>query len=299
MSRKTVLVTGASGFTGRYLVPALQRAGFRVAGLGQGTGSAADVEQVCDLSDAGAVRAAVQAVRPHYVVHLAALAFVGHGDPLDFYRVNVLGTLNLLEALDTLAERPEKVVVASSANVYGRPDREVLTEETCPAPVNHYACSKLSMEHLVRNWFDRLPVVIARPFNYTGIGQDGQFLVPKIVRHFRQKEPRMELGNLEVSRDFLDVRDVALAYVALLESGCHSEVYNVCSGTAISLKTILETAGRLAGHPLEVTVNPAYVRRDEIAILRGSPAKLAEATGFAPRYRFEDTLAWMLQEKMN
>ncbi len=109
----------------------------------------------------------------------------------------------------------------------------------------------------------------------------------------------MELGNLEVSRDFLDVRDVALAYVALLESGGHSEVYNICSGAAISLKTILEMAGRLAGHPLEVTVNPAYVRRDEIPILRGSPAKLAEATGFAPRYRFEDTLAWMLQEKMN
>jgi nucleoside-diphosphate-sugar epimerase len=151
------------------------------------------------------------------------------------------------------------------------------------------------MEHMVRTWFDRLPIVMTRPFNYTGIGQDEKFLIPKIVSHFKRHAVKIELGNLEVSRDFSDVRDVAAAYMGLLECDVRSEVFNVCSGKAVALRTVLDIMTRKTGHTMAVEVNPAFVRPKEIPVLRGSHRKLTEAIGFAPHHALEDTLAWMLQ----
>ena len=294
MRSPVVLVTGAGGFTGSYLVPALRSKGYGVVGMGEGT-SSSDRDLACNLMDAAAVRAAVLEARPTHVVHLAALAFVGHSDARAFYDVNLFGTLNLLEALAALPELPRKVLIASSANIYGTPGVEVIDESICPAPVNHYACSKLAMEHMVRTWFDRLPIVMTRPFNYTGIGQDEKFLIPKIVSHFKRRAAKIELGNLDVSRDFSDVRDVAAAYVGLLESDVQSEAFNICSGEAVALRTVLDIMTRKTGHTMAVEVNPAFVRPNEIPVLRGSHHKLTEAIGFAPRHALEDTLAWMLQ----
>ena len=295
MPERVVLVTGASGFTGRHLVPALQAGGYRVVGLGK-EGSHADADVECDLRDSLAVRQVVAAVRPTHVVHLAALAFVAHADERAFYDLNLFGCLHLLEALQALPEVPRKVLIASSANVYGTPDVDLIDETVCPAPVNHYACSKLAMEHMTRTWFGRLPIVLSRPFNYTGVGQSERFLIPKIVRHFVQRSERIQLGNLDVSRDFSDVRDVVSAYVALLESDVHSETFNVCSGRAVALRELLQMMTRLTGHELRVEVDPALVRRDEIAVLRGSFQKLSRAVDFAPRFRLEQTLAWMAAE---
>ena len=148
---------------------------------------------------------------------------------------------------------------------------------------------------MVRTWFDRLPIVITRPFNYTGVGQDAQFLIPKIVSHFKRRADNIELGNLDVSRDFSDVRDVADAYVALLESDSKSEVFNVCSGRAVALRAVLDMAARITGHALKVTVNPAFVRANEIPVLRGSHRKLSSAIAYAARYSLEDTVQWMLE----
>lgn len=292
MGGRIALVTGAAGFTGRYLVPALQARGFHVVGLGMGM-SVADRDIACDLTDAAAVRAAVSQVHPTHVAHLAALAFVAHGDARAFYDVNLFGTLNMLDALGVLEKPPEKVLIASSANVYGTPGVGLIDEGVCPAPVNHYACSKLAMEHMARTWFDRLPIVITRPFNYTGVGQDEKFLIPKITAHFKRREPDLELGNLDVSRDFSDVRDVVAAYVALLESDVHSEVFNVSSGVAVALREVLRMMRDLSGHEIDVRVNPAFVRANEIPVLRGAYGKLASAVGFKPRYMLADTLAWM------
>lgn len=295
MAGRVVLVTGAGGFTGRHLVPALQAAGYRVVGLGK-EGSPADTDVDCDLRDPRAVRETVAAVRPTHVVHLAALAFVAHADERAFYDVNLFGCLHLLDALHALPQVPRKVLIASSANVYGTPGVETIDEAVCPAPVNHYACSKLAMEHMVRTWFGRLPIVLARPFNYTGVGQSESFLIPKIVKHFTQRAERIQLGNLDVSRDFSDVRDVVSAYVALLESEVHSETFNVCSGRAVALREVLQMMTGLTGHAPRVEVDPALVRRNEIAVLRGSCQKLSHAVGFAPRYRLEQTLAWMASD---
>jgi nucleoside-diphosphate-sugar epimerase len=289
---KTVLVTGASGFTGRHMVTALKEHGYHVIGLG-GSPTAADVTIPCDLTDAAAVRAAVSTAQADYVVHLAALSFVGHGDAEGFYRVNVFGTLNLLEALGALETPPKKVLVASSANIYGTPDVEVIDESVCPAPVNHYACSKLAMEHMVRTWFDRLPIIITRPFNYTGPGQDERFLIPKIVGHFKRGERVIELGNLDVSRDFSDVSDVVASYLALLESQASSLTVNVCSGQATSLREVIAMMSAIAGYEIEVRVNPAFVRANEIPRLLGDPKLLHQWAGQMPGMPLETTLQRM------
>jgi nucleoside-diphosphate-sugar epimerase len=247
------------------------------------------------VTDTAAVREAVAAAQADYVVHLAALSFVGHGDAEGFYRVNVLGTLNLLEALISQSSAPKKVLIASSANVYGTPAVEVIDESICPAPVNHYACSKLAMEHMVRTWFDRLPIIITRPFNYTGPGQDERFLIPKIVGHFKRGERVIELGNLEVSRDFSDVADVVAAYVALLESEATAITVNVCSGHATSLREVMAMMGEIAGYEIEVRVNPAFVRANEIPTLRGDNRLLRTLIHCAPQTPLNTTLAKMYE----
>ena len=126
------------------------------------------------------------------------------------------------------------------------------------------------------------------------MGQTENFLIPKIVSHFKRRAEKIELGNLEVSRDFSDVRDVVAAYVALLESNIRSEVFNICSGRAVALRSVLNTVAHLSEHTLQVEVSPAFIRANEIPVLRGSYDKLARAINFTPRYTLEDTLAWML-----
>lgn len=289
------LVTGASGFTGRYLVQNLQARGHTVIETVAGRDEPETPTRVrLDITSQDACRRVIEATRPDYIVHLAAISFVGHDDPLDFYRVNVIGTLNLLEACAAVGHTPRKLLIASSANVYGNVTSDAIDEGFPLAPVNHYAASKAAMEAMVRTWFDRLPILIVRPFNYTGRGQAANFLVPKIVGHFARREPSIELGNIDVARDFSDVRYVANAYEALLASSAVGETVNVCTGTPFTLREILAAASELTGHDLDVRINPAFVRQTDVKMLAGSPARLRKLVPEVAAIPFMDTLRWML-----
>jgi len=299
MSKK-VLVTGVSGFTGQYMLAALRSAGHEVYGLvhcmptDPDSGGATLVE--CDLGDSAGLARVVTQVQPHQVVHLAAIAFVAHGDVEAMYRTNLLGTRNLLEALAQAPVAPESVLLASSANVYGNATGGVLEESTPPAPANDYAITKLAMEHVARLYMDRLPIVISRPFNYTGVGQSESFLLPKIVAHARRGAPVIELGNLDVSRDFSDVRMVVQAYLRLLQnSAAIGQTFNVCSGKAYSLNDVLSLVRQISGRDFEVRVNPAFVRHNEVKILLGSRARLEACIGPLETFDLRDTLRWMLE----
>jgi nucleoside-diphosphate-sugar epimerase len=171
---------------------------------------------------------------------------------------------------------------------------EPIAETISPAPVNHYAASKLAMEAMVRTYADRLPIVMTRPFNYTGVGQSVNFLVPKLVAHFAQRRLFVELGNLDVVRDFSDVRAVAQAYLRLLSADVPEGVTNLCSGVGRSLRWVLEQLTELSGHSLEVRVNPAFVRASEVHRLVGSSIRMEGALGVLPHRDFRETLAWML-----
>ncbi|ALE56425.1 GDP-mannose 4,6-dehydratase [Paraburkholderia sp. SIMBA_055] len=289
------LVTGASGFTGRYLVENLAGRGHTVIETFAGHDEPETATRLrLDITSPENCRHVMETVRPDYIVHLAAISFVGHDDPLDFYRVNVIGTLNLLEACAATGHTPRKVLIASSANVYGNVTSDAIDESFPLTPVNHYAASKAAMETMVHTWFERLPILIARPFNYTGRGQASNFLVPKIVEHFARREPSIELGNLDVARDFSDVRYVARAYEALLTSDAAGETVNVCTGTPYTLREILSAASDMTGHKLQVHVNPAFVRQTDVKVLAGSPAKLRSLVPEVQAIPFMDTLRWML-----
>ncbi len=290
---KRALITGLRGFTGQYVARELADAGYRVFGSvmpGEETGP--DVFEA-DLCDPAAVAALVGQVQPDVVAHLAGIAFVGHRDAGQIYRVNLLGTRNLLEALAGARHRPSAVLLASSANIYGNAGAALIDEQAAPAPANDYAVSKLAMEHMARLWMDRLPIVLARPFNYTGVGQSEDFLLPKLVAHFRRRAPGIELGNLAVARDFSDVRMVAACYRSLLAAAPAGQAFNVCSGRAHSLASLIDILSDIAGYRIEVRVNPAFVRANEVLTLAGSNARLSAAIGPLAQVALADTLRWM------
>ncbi len=298
-TRPRVLLTGSQGFTGRYLAQLLRAEGHRVFGTVQGTPAAAD-EIALDLTDRGQVAEVVRQVQPDWVVHLAAIAFVAHSDAEAMYRVNIVATRNLLEALAALPQPPVSVLLASSANIYGNALLDPITEQVAANPANDYAVSKLAMEYMARLWFERLPIFLVRPFNYTGVGQNENFLLPKIVGHYRRQQETIELGNLDVARDFSDVRDVVQVYRHLLALAPRGDIFNVCSGRAHSLFEVLEMMQHIAGYGLQVKVNPAFARANEVKRLVGSDAHLRATLGAAGielpgKTPLPDTLRWMWQ----
>ncbi len=292
---KKVLITGIDGFTGRYLSKVLKQQGLEVVGLSSVLDNADLGIFKCDLLDSIRLNSLIKEIKPDYVAHLAAIAFVGHGNNEDFYRVNVVGTMNLLEALCQTGLSLSKVLVVSSANIYGTPNIEMIDETVLPSPVNHYATSKLAMEIMAHTMFTRLPIVITRPFNYTGVGQSDQFLIPKIVSHFKRADEVIELGNLDVSRDFSDVRDVVASYASLLQSSAKSIVVNICSGRAISLNEVIDKMNHIAGYKIEVRVNPAFVRQNEIKKMCGNNSYLNSLIGSRANICFNQTLLDMYE----
>jgi GDP-6-deoxy-D-talose 4-dehydrogenase len=293
--RGHVLLTGSSGFTGAYVRAELESAGWRVTGLAHAPSPRhGEAELVVDLLDRPALIDAVATLQPTAVIHLAAIANVAHEDVDAIYQCNVIGTRHLLEALAALPHAPARVILASSANIYGNATVEPIGEDTPPAPANDYAVSKLAMEYLARLWLDRLPIAIVRPFNYTGVGQSASFLIPKIVGHFHRHEDSIALGNLDVWREFQDVRTIAACYRRLLETDVPTgSMLNLCSGQAWSLREVLEMMARIAGYRIDVRNDPGLVRTNEVRRLRGDPARLTRILGTLPLIAFEDTLRWM------
>ncbi len=289
---KKVLITGIDGFTGVYLEELLLKAGYDVYGLVYPTGRNKK-HLTCNIVDKDDVSTALNAVKPEYIIHLAGISFVPHSDVRQIYDINFFGTLNILKALLDIGLKPEKIILASSANVYGNPSTDIIDETICPTPINHYAISKLAMEFKARTYFDRLNILITRPFNYTGIGQGGQFLIPKIVKHFKERKQEIELGNLDVVRDFSDVRFVATVYKELMECNTSSEIVNICSGRGVSLKEILRKMSSIAQHELRTKINPDFVRKNEVKTLIGSNNKLLSFVGELKAYPIEETLKWM------
>lgn len=291
---KRVLLTGINSFTGPYLAEELASNGYDVYGLSQRDFSSAHATSLLgDILDKSSLDAAIRYCRPGYVIHLAAITYVPHGDIAEMYLTNVVGTRNLLEVLAALENVPERILLASSANVYGNAVEGDLDEGTTFAPANDYAASKVAMEYMAGIWSNRLPISIVRPFNYTGVGQIEKFLMPKIVTHFQQREPEIELGNLDVIRDFSDVRFVCAAYRGLLETAEPDEAYNICSGSGYSLQSIIASMNKIAGYDISVVVNPDFVRANEVKKLVGDNRKLLNLCPALDVIPIEKTLGWM------
>jgi GDP-4-dehydro-6-deoxy-D-mannose reductase len=289
------LVTGADGFVGRWLTARLRELGHSVV---EATGSS------FNLRDAESVRS-VAAQDVDWVVHLAGVSSVSASiaDPVGSWEVNALGTTRLVEAV---AERRAAqgtdpvVLVVSSAEVYGPAKDEPRLETDAIAPVTPYATSKAAAEVGSLDVAKRtgLRVMVVRPFPHIGVGQAARFVVPGFIERIRLAKgigaPAVSTGNLEPVRDFLDVRDVIDAYIALLERGASGEIYNVATGAGIRLEDLFYLIASMVKYRVIPERDASLARASDIPHLVGNSEKLRAATGWAPRFPLEQTLQSML-----
>lgn len=313
---RPILVTGATGFVGRHLLAALQAGAGRerpIVALGQTHEATASgpVEtspairwRHLDICDGAALASVVSEWNPGEVYHLAARASVAASfeDPAATFQTNAMGTLHLLEALRRHAP-DAKLLVVSSAEVYGCHAGSPLREETPLAPANPYAASKAAAEFLAVAYGKAhgLAVVRARAFNHTGPGQEASFVIPSFARQIAlieagRQPAGLSVGNLLARRDFLDVRDVVTAYLSLMATGVPGEAYNVCSGQAVSIRELLDGLVALARVGIEVVVDPARLRPIEVAELIGDPTALKALTAWQPQIPMARTMADVLAE---
>ena len=307
MSR--LLLTGANGFVGKILTSRLQQAGFHVIALSGNAApadSTADEHLACDIRDAGALAQAVAQAQPEYVVHLAAISHVptSFKDPLLTWQTNVMGSMNLLEAIKLHA--PDAFVLfPSSSEVYGAAFKSAASvdENTPPQPLNPYAASKVAAESAFREYFRQgVKGVIARPFNHIGAQQSADFVTASFARQIAlieagQQTPVLKVGNLEAVRDFLDVQDVCSAYIELLklaDKPGHPACLNIASGHSRKIREILDLLLSLSSARIEVELDPERLRPSDIPVAVGNAALLQETTGWQPQIPLQDTLRELL-----
>ncbi len=315
-----VLVTGADGFVGRFVVRRLLDDGREVYGtVRPGTGPApegyTDAERAAvrwsplELTDADSVRQT--ACRPYEaVVHLAAVASGPDAlrDPGYAWSVNAAGTARLVQVLAEARRdggSDPLVLIVSTGEVYGRGDGSPRRETDSLAPCSPYAASKVGAETAALEAWRRtgLRVVVARPFAHTGPGQDDRFVVPSFARRLKFAKqigaPVVKVGNLEPVREFLHVQDVVEAYARLLVKGKPGEAYNVASGQGISLEDLLFKLAAMVGVRPIVEADPELMRPADVPHLVGDATKLRASTGWAPRHSLESTLQQVLDATSN
>jgi GDP-4-dehydro-6-deoxy-D-mannose reductase len=254
-----------------------------------------------EIRDAERVRSLVREVNPDQIYHLAGVTAVdvSWANPRLTYEVNVFGALNLFDAAMNLPV-PPRILNISSSQVYA-PASGILTEESRLRPDNPYAASKAMAELLAAQYREHAPggIVTARSFNHTGCGQPPNFVLPSIAKQFAEIEsglrpPTLSLGNVAVRRDFTDVRDVVRAYCLLLDKGRTSEVYNVCSGTAVLLSDIIGMFQAICGIDATIETDRDKVRLTEVPEIYGDPGKLQAETGWHRQIPLQKTVEDML-----
>lgn len=307
-----VLIIGIDSFTGKYLQEIFTQNQHQVFGttafankINSQNQNQNQIQNIlfADLHNIQTLIAAVNFANPDVVINLAAQSFVAADNIGEFYQTNVVAVANLAKVLSDFNKNNHKNILfiqPSSANIYGNASGKI-NEQTPPNPLNHYATSKFAMEMMLKQWQNEINICVVRPFNYTGVGQNISFVIAKLVHNFQHKNAVIELGNLDVARDFTDVRDVARAYLALAESKnkISGEVFNISSGKSISLQSIINSLMQKTNFEPKIVVNPLFVRKNEIKDLYGNSAKLNEFIGENWRQitNFDETLTWMLNAK--
>lgn len=300
---KRLLVTGASGFVGEHV---------RLACGSEGAFSGWEfcpAPKGWDILEIDRVKELVTQVRPDGVLHLAAQSFVPRSfeNPRETIEVNLLGTLNLLQALSA-AQFKGRMVYVSSGDIYGRVADELLpvNEATPVAPRSPYAVSKVSAEHLCLQWqrSEGLDAMIARPFNHVGPGQDGRFVLPALAQQVVEiergfKPPVIDAGDIDATRDFTDVRDVVAAYASMFASGVSGQTYIIASGQERQVRYLLGAMCDIAGVSPQIKQDPAKLRPAEQRRMVADAGLLHRDTGWMPRIALENTLNDILNDARN
>jgi GDP-4-dehydro-6-deoxy-D-mannose reductase len=300
------LVTGAGGFCGRHLTGYLRELGIEVHTLGTGRTQAQVHHHIDDVASIPSLMGVLKTVKPHYVFHLAGAAYAS--DPTLFYKINTQYAVALLHAMDACGFRNCPVLLVGTAAEYGRVDKRQLPirEDLSPHPYNHYGISKLAQTFvgLAAGGTGR-PIVIVRPFNIIGSGMPDCLVVQNFARQIvdillRKKLPIMKIGNLNTSRDFVDVRDVVSIYWRLVQtSAAYGQIVNVCSGTGILIRELLLKLFAISGVTVEVKQDPSLLKPMDVPEHFGSTEKLRKLIGVVPTLQIEETLKNILDNMLS
>ena len=285
-----VLITGIKSFTGKHLESFLASNDYCV------NGTCLDKDNnyfSCDITNLQNVNDVINKYRPNIIIHLAAITYVAHSNVEEIYNTNIVGTKNILEAFKNLDINDKHFIFASTANVYDPTDK-VINELSVIRPVNDYAISKLAGENIVSLYKQHFNTSILRFFNYTGLNQNNKFLIPKIISHFKSKKENIELGDITISRDFSDVRDISKIYLEVLKNNQQDLLLNVCSGVSYSIQDIVQMCEDITSHKIFIDINPEFVRPNEIKKIAGSTDNLQFFLSDHNRIKMKDTLHWML-----
>lgn len=301
---RRILITGGTGFVGPHLVRFLKSSGTKLTVLSSGEARAKEpgVDYRCsDIRNAEEIRAVIRDTSPDHIYHLAGISSVpvSWRDPRLTLETNVIGSYNVFDAAMGLPT-PPKILNVSTSQVYA-PDEVALTETSRISPANPYAASK-AMAELLAVQYQRSTqggVITARAFNHTGPGQATTFALPSFARQLAEMEaglrpPVLKVGNIQVRRDFTDVRDVIVAYSLLLEKGAVGEVYNVCSGRAVLLADIVKNLQKHCRVAIRIEIDSVRIRTDDVPVVVGDASKLRSATGWSATVPLERTMNELL-----
>lgn len=298
--RKKVLITGVTGFIGRYLVKELEQRGIECLGIDnvESTSVACKIEKV-SLLDYDKIYEVLKEFQPDAIIHLAAIALATYENVPEIYSVNVCGTENLLRACREACIEGTRVVMISTAGVYGNQEKAFYDETLQYNPENHYSYSKMVTEFVAKQ-YPELDIRIVRPFNIVGVGQRNVFLIPKLVEHFAKKRKELNIGNLKPERDYVDVGYCAftLAELALREDVDY-DVYNICSGIGYSVQDVIDILSMHSGFCPQVIIDPRFIRKNEVWRLVGSPDRLLQFLNNKKCQNFNETLIQMYEYYMS
>ena len=303
MGKKRVLITGASGFIGQFVLKEMLKnedIDFFAIDTRKIPNISIEKLELISLLDKEKLMEIIKRYKPNIIIHLAAIALVTHDNVGEIYNVNVQGTENLLEVTQEYCDKGTRVILASTAGVYGNQNVDKYREDLSYNPANHYSYSKMITEYISKQYKEDLDIVIIRPFNIIGVGQSEKFLVPKLVEHFADKKEKLSVGNISSFRDYVDVEYCAEVIMELISrKKLDFDILNICSGIPTNGEMIIQLLQEITDFKPEIEISSDFVRKNEVWRMIGDTTRLWEFMNNKKSQSVKDILVKMLDYYKN
>ena len=303
MEKKRVLITGASGFIGQVVLKEMLKnedIDFFAIDTRKIPNISIEKLELVSLLDKEKLMEIIKRYKPNIIIHLAAIALVTHDNVGEIYNVNVQGTENLLEVTQEYCDKGTRVILASTAGVYGNQNVDKYREDLSYNPANHYSYSKMIIEYISKQYKEDLDIVTIRPFNIIGVGQSEKFLVPKLVEHFADKKEKLSVGNISSFRDYVDVEYCAEVIMELISrKKLDFDILNICSGIPTNGEMIIQLLQEITDFKPEIEISSDFVRKNEVWRMIGDTTRLWEFMNNKKSQSVKDILVKMLDYYKN